>query len=375
MKTCTRCGLETDNFAKRKVSKDGLNARCKDCISEISASHYLKNRNKIIKQASVYVQNNREANRSWRRSYKAVKRVEDMQWKLKERGRKRRYDALKNKKADKQGVYLDVIGCTIEFFHNWIESQFLPGMTWQNWGPIWQIDEIIPCEAFDLTDPAEDRLCWHYTNSRPLWSSENQSRGGLWCEEVKQKYRVEIEKLLTLPVDAELHWSLRQIKTQVPTPKNVVPVKEYRARVTLTAEQENEIVSQFVSGLKAKDIGKTFGISKSSVHYIVKKAGASHPPQKYDESHIMNVKTLRLRGKTIKEISVLTSLSENTVDYLLRSNGILLPPEFINLDKKKWSPEDRTKILELRKKGITMKEISALLNMPVGTVKRMSVGL
>ena len=97
-------------------------------------------------------------------------------------------------------------------------AQFLPGMTWQNWGPVWQVDEIIPCEAFDLTVEAEDRLCWHYTNSRPLWSSENQSRGGLWCDEVKQEYRKEIERLLLLP-PPDAHSSLLEVKTPAAPPR------------------------------------------------------------------------------------------------------------------------------------------------------------
>jgi hypothetical protein len=55
-----------------------------------------------------------------------------------------------------------------------IESQFQPGMTWENRSiGVWHIDHIIPCSAFDHTDPKQVLECWHYTNLRPLWGREN----------------------------------------------------------------------------------------------------------------------------------------------------------------------------------------------------------
>lgn len=57
-----------------------------------------------------------------------------------------------------------------------LESQFEPGMTWENRRK-WHIDHIIPCAAFDLTDTEQQRACFHYTNLRPLWASENISKG------------------------------------------------------------------------------------------------------------------------------------------------------------------------------------------------------
>jgi len=54
-----------------------------------------------------------------------------------------------------------------------LESLFVSGMTWENYGKKWHIDHIIPCTAFDLTNDAELKKCFHYSNLQPLWAADN----------------------------------------------------------------------------------------------------------------------------------------------------------------------------------------------------------
>lgn len=75
---------------------------------------------------------------------------------------------------------LKLLGCTIEEFKKHIESQFQPGMTWENHGfgdDKWHFDHIIPCDAFDLTLEENQIKCFHYTNFQPLWQKDNLSKG------------------------------------------------------------------------------------------------------------------------------------------------------------------------------------------------------
>lgn len=59
-----------------------------------------------------------------------------------------------------------------------LQEQFLPGMTWANWGqPGWEIDHIIPIAAFDLSRPEHQEQCFHYTNLQPLWGEDNLRKG------------------------------------------------------------------------------------------------------------------------------------------------------------------------------------------------------
>ena len=46
-----------------------------------------------------------------------------------------------------------------------------------------QIDEIIPCSAWNLPD--DNKYCWHYLNSQWLLGNENQEKGSSYTEEDK----------------------------------------------------------------------------------------------------------------------------------------------------------------------------------------------
>ena len=71
-----------------------------------------------------------------------------------------------------------LLGCPWEQLRAHLEKQFLPGMTWQNYGKRgWEVDHIAPCARFDLSDPAQQRACFHYSNLQPLWRLDNQRKG------------------------------------------------------------------------------------------------------------------------------------------------------------------------------------------------------
>jgi hypothetical protein len=72
---------------------------------------------------------------------------------------------------------LELLGCTIPELRAHLEAQFRPGMTWENYGPVWHVDHIRPCASFDLLDPAQQRACFHYTNLQPLFALENLKKG------------------------------------------------------------------------------------------------------------------------------------------------------------------------------------------------------
>ncbi len=78
-----------------------------------------------------------------------------------------------------------LLGCSIEHFIKHLESLWQPGMNWSNYGAwkrgqpmTWHIDHIKPCISFDLTDPAQQRECFHYSNLQPLWAIDNIKKGG-----------------------------------------------------------------------------------------------------------------------------------------------------------------------------------------------------
>jgi len=67
-----------------------------------------------------------------------------------------------------------LIGCSVDQLIAHIEKQFVLGMTWKNHGPKgWHVDHILPCASFDMTDPEQQKRCFHYTNLQPLWWRDN----------------------------------------------------------------------------------------------------------------------------------------------------------------------------------------------------------
>ena len=91
--------------------------------------------------------------------------------------RSRLRNALLNQRTTKFAPTLDLLGCTVEELKAHIEAQFEPWMTWDNWAhDTWHIDHIKPCASYDLTDPEQQRECFHYTNLRPLEATENMRK-------------------------------------------------------------------------------------------------------------------------------------------------------------------------------------------------------
>lgn len=107
-------------------------------------------------------------------------------WRYHNVPKQRIYELLRRrmKKVIKEGVKrgrsLELLGCTTDHIRAHLEAQFKRGMTWCNMGTgkgLWHIDHIIPCAAFDLTREDQQRICFHWTNLRPMWSLDNMRKG------------------------------------------------------------------------------------------------------------------------------------------------------------------------------------------------------
>lgn len=79
----------------------------------------------------------------------------------------------------KSAPTLVLLGCSVDKFRAHLESQFSDGMGWHNMGDGgWHIDHITPCSAFDLSKEHHQKMCFHYSNMRPLWWRDNLAKGG-----------------------------------------------------------------------------------------------------------------------------------------------------------------------------------------------------
>jgi hypothetical protein len=121
-----------------------------------------------------------EANPTYRRDYERRRYQEDEQWRIRKILRARLFAIVKRGMGKKLGSTLELLGCTLEEFQAHIEAQWVDGMNWDNLGhvgDVWHIDHIKPCASFDLTDPAQQKACFHWSNLQPLWAADNQRKG------------------------------------------------------------------------------------------------------------------------------------------------------------------------------------------------------
>lgn len=170
-----RCKKYRENN-KEKLRELNKNYRQdnKEKLLEYRKEYYKKNHKKIRERQNKYKQKpevKRCRNKRERQLYKI-----DVNYKITKNLRSRLWQVIKSK--NKSAPTLELLGCTIEFLKEHLESQFQEGMSWDNYGVEgWHIDHIRPCVSFDLTDPEQQKQCFHYTNLQPLWASENLSKG------------------------------------------------------------------------------------------------------------------------------------------------------------------------------------------------------
>lgn len=117
-----------------------------------------------------YANHKRAIHRQWKQAQRDARSNQAIAANL----RCRINNALRAQAADRGGALTTMLGCSIQELREHLERQFLPGMTWDNWSPDgWHIDHDRPCASFDLTDPEQQKICFHYSNLQPLWALDN----------------------------------------------------------------------------------------------------------------------------------------------------------------------------------------------------------
>lgn len=135
-----------------------------------------ENKDRVTASKTKYRDNNRDRVRKSAREYVGRRRDADDNYRLRSALRSRIHAALNSKGVRKLSRTELLLGCTIQFLRGYLEARFQPGMTWENYGT-WHVDHIMPCDAYDLRDTAQQMACFNYKNLQPLWGSENVRKG------------------------------------------------------------------------------------------------------------------------------------------------------------------------------------------------------
>jgi len=215
VKTCNSCGIDfpkTNEFFGYKNKKKGyLSPYCKKCDRQRCKKFYdanyginkdftdkkekankewtSRNSEKVKKIKKDYVERNRgwihdywkehhatpEA-RERRRNRWKEKYYADPTFRLRSLVSGAVHEGLKKSSARKDNSTWKALPYTPQQLREHIENQFEEWMSWDNYG-VWHIDHIIPCANFNLSDPEQQKICFHYTNLQPMWGEKNIQKG------------------------------------------------------------------------------------------------------------------------------------------------------------------------------------------------------
>lgn len=158
---------------KKQIQQKRINSSEK--IKESKKRYYKINKDKIREKNKEYRLKNKDRLKIYHREYKKNKRNIDSSYKLISNVRTKTYQSIKLNVKHKSTI--ELLGCSVEELKKHLELKFKEGMSWENYSKKgWHIDHIKPCASFDLSDPEQQKICFHYTNLQPLWWWENLSK-------------------------------------------------------------------------------------------------------------------------------------------------------------------------------------------------------
>ncbi len=86
---------------------------------------------------------------------------------------------IKNKNLKYQSKICD---CSAGELRKHLESQFLPGMSWDNYHLFgWHIDHIKPIDWYKKNQPDKIYEANYWANLKPLWAKENLSKSNKYA--------------------------------------------------------------------------------------------------------------------------------------------------------------------------------------------------
>jgi len=164
--------LENINLRRKEAWTKYNNAN-----KESHREYYIRNSERI--KARIGAKSKTPEGRMKRNAYLLMKKNTDVQFRILKSLRCSMGNVVRRRAGvvSKSAKTTELLGCTIEEARDWLEMLWEPGMSWSNYGRKgWHIDHVEPCSSFDLSDPSQQRKCFHFSNLSPLWWYDNLSK-------------------------------------------------------------------------------------------------------------------------------------------------------------------------------------------------------
>lgn len=169
-----RTKLTPETKKKQKETNKNWRIKNKEKVKKNWVNWYLKPENKI----KVRKNQNKLERKKTLKVYYRNRRKNDPLFKLINNLRGALHKLIiRNQKIIKNKRTKELLGCSVEELKFHIEKQFLPGMSWDNYGyKTWHIDHIKPLSLAKTMDDIIRLKLMHYTNLQPLWAKDNLSK-------------------------------------------------------------------------------------------------------------------------------------------------------------------------------------------------------
>lgn len=177
----------------RKTHQDQIRQYCndnRDAIAQMRHDYHLRHKEDRSKYNKTWVSSNRKKKRKYNTAYILRRMKRDISFRLRQNFSKAINKHLKSLGSSKNGnSILQFLSYSIFELKDYLEQQFEPWMSWNNWGKYnvqtwddndqttwtWQIDHIIPQSKFPYSSMEDDtfKQCWSLDNLRPYSSKQN----------------------------------------------------------------------------------------------------------------------------------------------------------------------------------------------------------
>jgi uncharacterized Zn finger protein (UPF0148 family) len=173
-KTCKKCKIVklVENFYHHK-------AICKICYLAHNKEYREENKEVLKEQSKKWYERTKVSRRDHKAKYYRERRKTDLMFALKSSLGRLIRTSINRSGYKKNSKTNEILGCSYDYFKQYLEFQFEPWMNWNNRGRYngelnygWDIDHIIPLES---AKTEEDVIKLnHYTNLKPLCSKINR---------------------------------------------------------------------------------------------------------------------------------------------------------------------------------------------------------
>ena len=182
-KICKVYKYTSEFYSFKRSTKNGVSTYvkpyCKACEKHKATTWNRVNRDKRQRHVrKSYRRRKLGIKRKPRETYEELRQREriygrkryrsDPTYRLKQNLRNRVRSALKGK--CKSAATEALLGICVDECRKYLEAPFTEGMSWNS---DIHIDHIVPCASFNLSDPEQQRRCFHWSNLQVLWWREN----------------------------------------------------------------------------------------------------------------------------------------------------------------------------------------------------------